>query len=100
MLKNLEICETNYMFFVSQIIINVKQITQCYLIYLTFAKIKTQCYSTNFDLLYLYNFSKVASLNTFTQKKNFFRYYTNKQYRNYINKQYYKIFYNRFFLIL
>ena len=66
MLKNLEICEANYMFFASQTMINIKQIAQCYSIYLVFAKIKTQCYLASLDLLYLYNFNKVANLNVFT----------------------------------
>ena len=54
------------MLFVSQVIINVKQITQCYSIYLTFVKIKIQYYLTNFNLLYLYNFSRIANFNIFT----------------------------------
>ena len=54
------------MFLISQIIINVKQITQCYLIYLKFVKIRTQCYLASFDLLYLYNFNRIANLNAFT----------------------------------
>ena len=54
------------MFFVSQVMTNVKQIAQCYLIYLIFVKMKTQCYLANFDLLCLYDFSKIANLNVFT----------------------------------
>ena len=54
------------MFLVSQTIANIKQITQCYLTYLTHAKMKTQYYSANLDLLYLYNFNRIANLNAFT----------------------------------
>ena len=54
------------MFLASQTIINVKQIAQCYLIYLTFARMKTQCYSASFDLLCLYDFNKIANLNALT----------------------------------
>ena len=54
------------MLLASQAMTNAKQITQCYSTYLAPARMRTQCYPADLDLLYSYDPSRVADLNTLT----------------------------------